>query len=86
MKYIPIFLIVLFLVGCGSFRAPTIIEHKVLVTVPCKITPPDKPLMPFTNSAKKTDSLFVKTKKILAEIEIRKGYETELEAAVRSCQ
>jgi len=86
MKYLFVLFFVIALAGCGSVQPPLIVNHEVLVTVPCKIAAPEKPVMPFTDTAKRTDSIFVKTKKVLAEIEIRKGYENLLEAGIRSCQ
>jgi len=86
MKYLFILFFVIALAGCGSVQPPLIVNHEVLVTVPCKITAPEKPVMPFTDGGKVTDSIFVKTKEALAEIEVRRGYENLLEAGIRSCK
>jgi len=82
-----IFLLVLILAltGCNITQPPNIVEHKVLVTIPCKVTLPSKPVMPLTETGSSDEDLFVKSKKALAEIELRKGYETELEAAANAC-
>lgn len=84
MKLITIFAALL-LVGCGTTK-PQIVDHNVLVTVPCKVTLPAKPVMPLTDTGDVKDDVFVKTKKALAEIEIRKGYEAQLEAVAQSCE
>ena len=75
----------LLLPGCSLLPTRTV-NHDVMVTVPCKITLPQKPVMPLTDSAKVEDDIFVKVKKALSEIELRKGYELQLETAAGSCQ
>lgn len=80
------FIPVLLLVGCCSAVPPKIINHDVIVTVPCKITMPTKPSMPLTDSGNVSDDIFVKSQKALAEIDLRKGYESQLEAGVKSCE
>jgi hypothetical protein len=77
---------VILLCGCASTTPPKIINHDVFITTPCKITLPAKPVMPLTDTGSVNDDIFVKTKKALAEIDIRKGYEAELEAAAGSCK
>jgi hypothetical protein len=62
-----------------------IVNRDVLVTVPCKINPPVKPVMPLTDTGDTKDNIFINIKKAIAEIEIRKGYELQLETAVKSC-
>lgn len=82
--YIPLILV---LTGCSSFLPnEKIVDHNVLVTIPCKVTPPVKPVMPFTDGGNKKDNIFVKSKKTLAEIKLRQAYEVQLEAAVESCK
>ena len=76
----------LLLTGCCIPKAPIVVDHKVMVTVPCKTILPARPVMPLTDTGKVEDDIFVKSKKALAEIDIRKGYEAQLEAAARSCQ
>lgn len=85
MKIIFSLGVLLLLSGCFA-SAPTIVDHNVMVTVPCKVTLPAKPQMPLTDSGDVKDDMFVKTKKALAEIELRKGYEEQLEAAAESCK
>ena len=85
MKYL-ILIPVLLLCGCKCIPNNNIVDHNVLVTVPCKITSPAKPVMPLSDGGLATDDLFTKTKKAIAEIDIRKGYEGELETAIGSCQ
>lgn len=83
-------LLVLFLVfisGCSPLPTrEVVVDHNVQVNIPCKITPPQKPVMPLTDSGKIEEDIFVKTQKALAELELRKGYEKQLETAVESCQ
>jgi len=80
-----LFLSVLLLAGCGTTQPPNVVDHNVLVTIPCKVVMPVKPVMPLTDNGLVDDDLFVKSKKALAEIELRKGYEGEIEAAANSC-
>jgi hypothetical protein len=76
---------VLLLTGCFATLPPKIVDHDVLVSIPCKVTLPAKPVMPLTDDGSVSDDIFVKSKKALAEIDIRKGYESELEAAADAC-
>lgn len=86
MKAIPIFF-VLVLAGCQCVNPdPQIVQHDVPIPVPCKIAPIQKPVLPFTDNGSTTDSIFVKVKKAVAELDIRQGYEDQLEAAVKACQ
>jgi hypothetical protein len=80
-------LLCLLLAGCAS--APQIIEKpvevKVPVPVPCKapdVPVPAWPLAAVTPSASDFDFY----KAALAEIELRKGYEARLLAALSGCQ
>lgn len=73
------------LAACGTVPAK-VVDHNVLVTVPCKVTMPGKPVMPLTDTGDVNDDIFVKTKKALAEIDLRKGYEAQLEAVAKSCE
>lgn len=70
--------------GCPTdpVRPPT--EVKVAVPTPRKVKVPNKPIMPL-DSASRKDPLEVNLKKALAEIELRRGYEKELETAVSAC-
>jgi len=76
---------VLLLAGCVTNQPPNVVDHNIMVTIPCKVVIPVKPVMPLTDTATVDDDLFVKSKKALAEIELRKGYEGEIEAAAKSC-
>lgn len=73
------------LVGCCT---PTIervpYEVKVQIKTPCKITVPEKPIMPFESSPLGED-IFIKTKKLAAEIKTRQAYEIKLEEAITEC-
>lgn len=79
----------LFLTGCPLFSKPDPIyvtkEVPVVVTVPCKIDYIEVPYFPFQEASVDED-FGTKLGKALAEIEIRKGYEGVLEAAIRGCQ
>lgn len=78
---VPAFL----LCGCLATVGPAVVDHNVIVEVPCNVNMPDKPVYPLTDTGDVKDDIFVKSKKALAEIEARKGYETKLEAAAQSC-
>ena len=80
-----IIFVAFFIMGCSSTSIPTIVNHDVMVTVPCNTTLPLKPLMPLTDTGNVSDDIFTKTKKALAEIDIRRGYEAELESIATSC-
>lgn len=85
MKNIIIALISLSLVGCASMKPqpPQIVN--VAVPVPCKIQTIKRPDMP-TDKLKKSDNIYVKTQAAFAEIDIRQGYEDQLNAAIEGCQ
>ena len=85
MKYIFLLPLVL-LVACGNLRPAAIVDHKVMVTIPCKTPIVDRPVMPLTDNGSTKDDIFVKTKKALAEINERAAYEIKLEAVIKSCQ
>ena len=85
MNKLLIAMAILTLTGCATTDT-NVVDHNVLVSTPCKVTMPAKPLMPLTDTGTTTDDIFVKTKKALAEIDVRKGYESELEAAAGSCK
>lgn len=81
--------ILLALAGCVTPPKPEIVKVEMPIPVPCNIIPPKKPVMPFTEAVNtdtsgKTD-VFADVKRMLAEIENRIGYESELEAAIKSC-
>ena len=87
MKFYTAFAILpaFLLCGCLATTGPAVVDHNVIVQVPCNVTMPDKPVFPLTDSGKVEDNIFDKSKKALAEIEDRKAYETKLEAAAQSC-
>ncbi|MCD9572226.1 MULTISPECIES: hypothetical protein [Pseudomonas] len=78
--------IVVALAGCAA-REPEVrtVRVEVPVQVPCRA-----PMVPVpawaTNSLKKTDSLELKVRALLAERRQRIGYERVLVAAVAACQ
>lgn len=83
MKAVLSFLAIAILSGCACpVAAPKIVEVPIAVT--CVKSAPVKPIFPFQGSSADED-LFVLAKRMLAEIEIRKGYEGELEAVVYGC-
>lgn len=71
--------------GCLATTGPAIVDHNVMVQIPCNVTLPEKPVYSLTDTGTVQDSIFDKTKKSLAEIEERKAYEAKLEAAAKSC-
>lgn len=73
------------LCGCLATVGPAVVDHNVIVQVPCNVTLPEKPVYPLTDTGDVKDDIFVKSKKALSEIEERKAYETKLEAAAQSC-
>ncbi|MCY1294700.1 hypothetical protein D9M69_479200 [compost metagenome] len=77
------------LAGCAGQPAiepePRIVRVEVAVPVPCKVEPVAVP--PWAAAGlKKTDSLEVKVRALLAERRQRIGYERELVATQRACQ
>lgn len=74
-----------FLSACSTNPSNTKpIEVLVPVQVPCKITPPNKPDFAVDNLGIGED-IFEKVKVLLAERQQRKGYELELEEAIKAC-
>lgn len=77
--------------ACGT--PPKIVTNtvNVPVPVPCNIQAPEKPYMPYTDVDKdklppdEAKDIYAWIKKMLAEIELRKGYEGELETAIQAC-
>ena len=73
------------LAGCAGDPVYRPVDVSMPLAAPCKAPRIDEPSWPL----KKTDAdapLFDKTKKALAEIELRKAYEAELRAALTACQ
>lgn len=73
----------LLIAGC-AILAPKIEKVEVPIPVPCNIIPPSKPSMPFSE-VDLTGNIFTDTKRALAEIQLRIGYEVQLEAAIKAC-
>ena len=74
----------LLLAGCAS-APPKTVEVRVPVSVPCKaptVQAPDWAL----NHVAPGAGLFVQVQDLITELEQRRAYEAELEAAVKSCQ
>ncbi|MEF0147059.1 hypothetical protein [Pseudomonas guariconensis] len=80
-------LIALALAGCAGRVEPQIqyVRVEVPVQVPCRVPEVAAPAWA-TADLRKTDSLEVKVRALLAERLQRIGYEKELEAAVVSCR
>ncbi|MBS6036486.1 MULTISPECIES: hypothetical protein [Pseudomonas] len=77
----------LLLAGCASQVEPEVrtVRVEVPVQVPCRA--PDIAVPPWaTASLRKSDTLEVKVRALLAERRQRVGYEKELLAAVDACQ
>jgi hypothetical protein len=70
--------------GCASNPFVKVVTVDVPVPIPCNIVAPRKPVMPFSDSPFSED-IFVNAKTMVAEIEIRMGYEVQLEAAITAC-
>lgn len=71
----PIFLA---LAGCTTTK---VVEVKVPVSVPCVVEKVEEPVYPTAQGS----TLFERVKVLLAEIELRKGYEAKLKATVAGC-
>ena len=86
MRYFLLFLLPLLFTGCGTREV--IREVKVPVMVKCVNNVPVKPDMPLQDAAASpgNENLFTLAKKSLAEIELRRGYESELEAVIIACK
>ncbi len=78
-------LFLLLLSGCQSLGQVVTQEVKIPVPVPCKIVSPAKPVMPLQEAEATEGNIFVILQLALAEIELRQGYETELEVAITTC-
>jgi len=85
MKVALLILALLSLSGCCNDQVREVKEIKVPVILPCVESLPEKPSFPL-QEAKVDEDLFTLAKKSLAEIEIRKGYEAELEASLFACK
>jgi len=61
------------------------VEVKIPVPVPCKVEMPAKPVWQLDYPATRSAGLFVKGNSALVELEQRRQYERELEAALLAC-
>lgn len=74
------------LTGCASQPvAYKPVEISIPVAVECKIEAITAPAWPSSFTSEK-NGVFDDVKAVLQELELRKGYEAQLEAAVKSCQ
>jgi hypothetical protein len=71
----------LWLSGCATQQ---LVEVKVPVPVECREPVPPRPTMP-TEGLRPEAGLLDKVKALLAEIELREGYEVRLRAALDNC-
>lgn len=86
MKTQPLLLACLVLAGCAAHVKPELhtVRVEVPVQVPCRA--PDVAVPPWAaSSLRKTDSLEVKVRALLAERMQRIGYEKQLIAAASAC-
>jgi hypothetical protein len=83
MKILLLTLSLLWLTGCASIPGSTQ-EVKVVVPVKCSVDPIEPPIE-YGSTITELDDLFVKIKKLIAEIEQRRAYEIKLKAALDSC-
>lgn len=71
--------------GCASTRVPVVVQVKVPVLVPCKITQIDKPVFAVDELQIGLDA-WTQMRALRADRLQRKGYEEILEGAIKSCQ
>lgn len=88
MRWIIVGMVVA-LAGCGAQPVadpePRVVRVEVPVQVPCRVKEPGVPAWAAAG-LRKEDSLEVKVRALLAERRQAKGYITELQAAITSCQ
>lgn len=87
VQVLQVLLAGLLLAGCTTRPAPEIryVRVEVPVQVPCRA--PEVAVPPWAAAGlRKTDSLEVKVRALLAERRQRIGYEKQLEAATSACQ
>lgn len=87
VQALQVMLVGLLLTGCAAMPAPEVryVRIEVPVQVPCRA--PDVAVPPWAAAGlRKTDSLEVKVRALLAERRQRIGYEKELEAVVDACR
>lgn len=74
------------LAGCaGTSHAPVVTEVKIPIAERCEAPVPDRPVFAVDLLPIGSD-IYQQVKALRAEREQRKGYELELEAAVRACR
>jgi hypothetical protein len=80
------FLLLLLLASCASEQVVyKPVEISIPIAVECKIEALPVPTWPMLSLNEKI-GLFDAVKAFISELELRKGYEAQLEAAVKSCQ
>lgn len=86
MKRLTFTLCTVLLTACGHNPPQVIIEYvNIPVPVECKEPVPTRPVMP-TESLSPGVDLDTFSKSVMAEIERRDGYETELLTALENCR
>ena len=86
MKKILMFALVLPLCACGTTDVVyKPVQVETTVTVPCHIPAVATPAMPTATITPKS-TLFEQVRALLAENEIRRGYEAMLAALIKACQ
>ena len=78
-------LLVVLLSGCAKETVYQPVDVALPVAVPCKVPEIKQPEWPLQRLAPEA-SLFRKTQAALAELDLRKAYEAQMEAAVSGCR
>lgn len=78
-------LLCLFLAGCATHPVVQTVEVKVPVPVPCKVPTVTKPAWDI-DAVPLGSSIYRQVKALLTTNEQHLGYESKLEAVVKSCQ
>lgn len=85
VKLLLILALLATLPGCATTSAPVVTEVNIPVAVPCEAPLPEKPDFAVDNLPIGAP-IDEQMRALRAERAQRKGYEIELEAAVRACQ
>lgn len=72
-------------VSCFTCSTEKVKEVKIPYPVPCVTEMPAKPAFPMA-TVTDGDTVYVLAKKAAAEIELRKGYEAQLETTLEACK